>query len=93
MNRYEAKEDQANHLWYVNDAEGLRLPHVGMIGVYEDGAELSKAEACIITFALNAVAEGHELTYTTDRASGLAGQYAAYDGPTDGIAPVAGTKE
>jgi hypothetical protein len=46
--------------------------------------DLSEAEAHIIAFALNAVAEGKELYCALP---GEIGAMAYYDGPTEGVAP------
>lgn len=51
---------------------------------------LSKAEANIIAFALNAVAEGKQLAVAVVEPDLSAGPYRAvelYDGPTEGVAP------
>jgi hypothetical protein len=51
-------------------------------GVYQ--THLTEAEAQIIAFALNAIADGHKLMYSDAYDDYLT----PYDGPTEGVAPV-----
>lgn len=67
----------------VFETEGRSAGSV--IGMDDDGdAQLTEAEANIILFALNAVADGHEIA----RVMGPDHHFIdLYDGPTEGVAP------
>lgn len=92
MSRYGVRPAGGGDYW-VDDTAGIQ-----MIGWdVESGAYLSEAEANIIAFALNAVAERRylamnseldepELFNRTDVASGFT-RWISYDGPTEGVAP------